>query len=340
MTFDRIGYWAWTDMEEAGQWLATGTDPSAPEAVAWGVPLIAACSRGSNEVVAALAAQASDVNVRGEDGRTPLWEAVWEANAGAIEALLAAGADPWIEVMCGWSAGRLALAGPHASLFACLPGVVPLEEEHRAAIQRARERKTLLDNTAHLGGEWAVGMGLALVAGISADEAIRRLGADPARFAPHPPRPAPWLPEDEDDEDEVDLYTAGLQYVAVTEIAGGCALVQPEGFAVTLNETVNPLSAGTHCVAVYFNAKSGTQSSYVIDGEEVDRDPVSSDARPGENPARTLNRFLYSWAQSRQDPIAAEIGYAFTLLGLDPGDGSCVKGPWSRWVQVPEWSRF
>ncbi|MFC4005971.1 DUF6461 domain-containing protein [Nonomuraea purpurea] len=210
-----------------------------------------------------------------------------------IEALLAAGADPWIEVMCGWSAGRLALAGPRASLFACLPGVVPLEEEHRAAIQRARERKTLLDNTAHLGGEWAVGMGLALVAGISADEAIRRLGADPARFAPHPPRPAPWLSEDEDDEDdEDDLYTAGLQYVAVTEIAGGCALVQPEGFAVTLNETVNPLSAGTHCVAVYFNAKSGTQSSYVIDGEEVDRDPVSSDARPGEDPARTLDRFL------------------------------------------------
>lgn len=337
MTFDRIGYWDWTDMGEVGQWLATGIDPSAPALVAWGVPLIAACGRGSKEVVSALAVQAGDVNVRGGDGRTPLWEAVWEANAGAIEALLAAGADPWIEVMCGWSAGRLALAGPQAALFANLPGAVPLEEEHRAAIQRARERKTLLSNAAQLSGEW-VGMGLALVAGISADEAIRRLGADPARFASHPPRPAPW-PLEEDVEEE-DLYTAWLPYVAVTEIAGGCALVQPEGFAVALNETVDSLSAGTRCVAVYFNAKSGTQSSYVIDGEEVDRDPVSSDARPGEDPARTLDRFLYSWAHSRHDPSAAEVGFAFTLLALDPGDGSCVMGPWSRWVEVPEWSRF
>ncbi|MBT2233439.1 DUF6461 domain-containing protein [Nonomuraea sp. NEAU-A123] len=338
MTFDRIGHWAWTDMREVGRWLATGTDPSAPAAVAWGVPLIAACRRGSKDVVAALAAQASDVNVRGEDGRTPLWEAVWWANAGAIEALLAAGADPWIEVMCGWSAGRLALAGAQAPLFAGLPEAVPLEEEHRAAVQSARERKKLLSNKAHLGGEWALGMGLALVAGISADEAIQRLGADPARFAPHHPRLAPWPPEDEEDPD--DFYTAGLRYVAVTEIAGGCALVQPEGFAVTLNETVKPLSAGTRCVAVYFNAKSGTQSSYVIDGEWVGRDPVDSDACPDEDPARTLNRFLYSWAQSREDPTAAKIGHAFTLLGLDPGDGSCVKGPWSRWVEVPEWSRF
>ncbi|MBE1586657.1 DUF6461 domain-containing protein [Nonomuraea angiospora] len=338
MAFDRIGYWTWTDMEEVGRWLSTGIDPSAQAAVAWGVPLIAASGRGSKEVVAALAAQASDVNVRGEDGRTPLWEAVWADNGGAIEALLAAGADPWIEVMCGWSAGRLALAGPRAPLFAGLPGAVPLEDEHRAAVQRARERKALLSAAADLGGEWAVGMGLTLVTGITADEAIRRLGADPARFPPHPPRPAPWQPEDE--EYPEDLYDAGLRYVAVTEITGGCALVQPEGFAVTLNETVNPLSAGTRCLTVYFNAKSGTQSGYVVDGEWGERDPVDSDAHPAEGPARTLDRFLYSWAQSREDPISAEIGHAFTLLGLDPGDGTCVKGPWSRWVEIPGWSRF
>ncbi|GAA3164069.1 hypothetical protein GCM10010466_63740 [Planomonospora alba] len=64
-------------------------------------PLHAAAGHGSPEVVAELARRVDDVDAEYE-GRTELWEAVFNNRPDNARALVAAGADPWRPMMNGW----------------------------------------------------------------------------------------------------------------------------------------------------------------------------------------------------------------------------------------------
>lgn len=95
-------------------------------------PLHAAAEHGSPEVVAELARRVHDVDAE-QEGRTALWEAVFNNRPDNARALVAAGADPWRPMMNGWSPGRLSLATPTPALFA-----VPDGEAGLSAVEAAR----------------------------------------------------------------------------------------------------------------------------------------------------------------------------------------------------------
>ncbi|MEV0620180.1 ankyrin repeat domain-containing protein [Nonomuraea sp. NPDC050404] len=116
MTVSETGGWSdlrwrsWDDLALVRAKLDTGADPNEGEHL-FDRPLHRAAGYGSPEVVAALAERADDVDAECE-GRTALWEAVFNDRADNALALVAAGADPWRPMMGGWSPGRLSLAGP------------------------------------------------------------------------------------------------------------------------------------------------------------------------------------------------------------------------------------
>ena len=66
----------------------------------------------SEQDVAALVAQADDVDAMDEE-RTALWRAVHAGLPENVRVLLAAGADPTLPMMYGWSPARLSLATGH-----------------------------------------------------------------------------------------------------------------------------------------------------------------------------------------------------------------------------------
>ncbi|MFK0238050.1 hypothetical protein [Streptomyces vinaceus] len=87
-------------------------------------------------------------------------------------ALAAAGADPWRELIGGWSPGRLSLAGPTRGLFE-----VPAGQQLNTAERTAAEEAARLVGA--LGSFHYEDTGLACVRGIDAAEAVRRLEATP-----------------------------------------------------------------------------------------------------------------------------------------------------------------
>lgn len=314
--WERFGsYRDWHDLEGVRARLDAGASPleghrGRPS------PLHEAAELGSAEVVAELAARAADlggagggVDAAADEGRTALWNAVCWGRPDVVDVLIAAGADPWREVLHGWSPGRLALAAPQ--LAACVqppPGDVQLTAEELVTAAEAARLAAVFE------GAVEEGAGVTFVGGGDAEEAVRLLGAQPCE-APN------------------DVYDPGPSYVGVTPVDGGCALVQPFGFEVTQPHILRRLSAGgALSYGVFFNPKSGSQGGFSRDGEYED-DPVVGLPLDGDVvPERLLLRFLCGLPDG-----AGELGYACAMTGVGPRDAAAVTGPFRQWVHVRDW---
>ncbi|MEU6082944.1 ankyrin repeat domain-containing protein [Streptomyces sp. NPDC047108] len=304
-----FAYRGWQDLDAVRRRLDEGADPDA-----WrnGRPLHRAAGRGSPEVVTEMARRVADVDAL-EAGTTALWEAVLENRPENAKALAAAGADPWRPLIAGWSPGRLSLAGPVPDLFVMPEGERGLSETERTAAEEGRRLVAVLD------GIVTEGTGLACVAGIDAEEAIRRLEATPADDDD-----LEVLLEDYPDEHGLDEI---LRFVGVTSVPGGCVVTQPWGYAPSMPEVLVPLSADTVCYGLYANPKSGGQGSVVCDGqiEGWDLIPGGSPAADS-SPEEVLASYLY-----RHDAVAFACAYAELRLP----DARAVVGPPDHWVELP-----
>ncbi|MEU9054159.1 ankyrin repeat domain-containing protein [Streptomyces sp. NPDC048384] len=301
----------WQDYDDVRRRLDQGADPER-----WGRgqsrPLHRAAAWGSPEVVAELARRVIDVDAL-EYGTTALWEAVMSDRPDNARALAAAGADPWRSLIAGWSPGRLSLAGPTPDLFPLPDGEPGLTEEEHTAAQEGRRL------VATLSGIDYDGLGLACVAGIDADEAIRRLEATPAD--------AEEAADILDDPFAYDLDET-LHIVGVTTVPGGCAITQPWGYAPSMPGIQTRLSSRTTCYALYANPKSGNQGSITRDGviEGWDLHPGGA-PEPDATPEEVLASYLY-----RHSAVA----YSCAWAGLRLTDTRAVVGPPDAWVELPQ----
>ncbi|WP_171113782.1 MULTISPECIES: ankyrin repeat domain-containing protein [Streptomyces] len=298
----------WRDYDAIRRRLDQGADP---EKWGGGRPLHQASVFGSPEVVAELARRVTDVDAL-EDGGSALWAAVLAGRADNARALTTAGADPRRVFMGGWSPGRLSLAGPTPDLFDVPEEAPGLTETERAAAEEGRRL------VAALGNLYYDGTGLACVAGIDAEEAIRRLEVTPVDG-----EKADALLEDPYafDMDE------SLQVVGVTTVPGGCVVTQPWGYAPQMPGVLKLLSAGTVCYGLYANPKSGNQGAIARDGviEGWDLHPGGG-PNPEDPPEEVLASYLY-----RSNAVA----YACAYAGLRLTDARAVVGPVDAWVELP-----
>lgn len=298
----------WRDYDAIRRRLDQGADP---EKWGGGRPLHQAAVFGSPEVVAELARRVTDVDAL-EDGGSALWAAVLAGRADNARALTTAGADPWRVSMGGWSPGRLSLAGPTPDLFDVPEKAPGLTETERAAAEEGRRL------VAALGNLYYDGTGLACVAWIDAEEAIRRLEANPVDR-----QKADTLLEDPYafDMDE------SLQVIGVTTVPGGCVVTQPWGYAPQMPGVLKLLSAGTLCYGLYANPKSGNQGAIARDGviEGWDLHPGGG-PNPEDPPEEVLASYLY-----RSNAVAYSCAYA----GLRLTDARAVVGPVDAWVELP-----
>ncbi|WP_249374800.1 DUF6461 domain-containing protein [Streptomyces sp. I05A-00742] len=250
-----------------------------------------------------------------DDDTTPLWEALMDNRPELVKSLVAAGADPWLPVLCGWSPGRLSLAGPTPGLFAVPEGERGLNAAEHAAVLEAKRLRAVL------GDPDRTCLGLACVRGIDAAEAIRRLEATPM----HGSR-LQALPEDlwagHSTEDQAWM-------VGVTTVPGGCIVTQPWGVAPQAPGVQERLSAGTVCYGLFVNPKSGEQGTITRDG-----DLVAWGLYPGGGPTphdtRTPDDVLLAYLH-RGNAVA----HACAWAGLRPTDARAVDGPPEVWVELP-----
>ncbi|MFF5448478.1 ankyrin repeat domain-containing protein [Streptomyces sp. NPDC012888] len=299
--------WDWKDYRDIRRRLDEGADP---EKWSGGRPLHRAAVFGSPEVVAELARRVTDVDAL-ENGVTALWEAVVSRKPDNARALVAAGADPWLPSIGGWSPGRLSLAGPTPDLFT-VPAGVGLTDRERAA---AQEAVRLL---AALGEFHYEGMGMACVAGIDADEAVRRLEATPAPTEVIDELLEDWYAYDGDDS---------LRMLGVTSVPGGCVVTQPWGYAPKMPGVLTRLSVETVCYGLYANAKSGNQGGFARNGR-IEGWDLHPGGAPDENDTseEVLRSYLY------YNPVA----YCCAFTGLRLTDARAVVGPPDMWVELPD----
>jgi hypothetical protein len=300
-----FGWQDWTDPGKVLARLANGADPNVGGG--WpGLPLRAAAECGSAEVVAELAQRVDDVDAL-SDGRTALWAAVAANRPDNARALVVAGADPWREMMSGWSPGRLSLASPTPELFG--PGAASLTSEEVEAVAESRRL------IAAVGDLDIEGLGIACVAGIDVAEAVRRLDAEVLGNSEE--LMSAWM------DDPCDGATILTMWA--TDVPGGCVLAQPWGYGPEMPGVTTALSAGTTCYGMYANPKSGNQGSILRDGEVV-----GWDLHPGGGPGEegdVLLPYLY-----QNEALAYCIAYA----GLRPVDARAVNGPPDAWICLPD----
>ncbi|WP_381796752.1 ankyrin repeat domain-containing protein [Streptomyces niveus] len=306
--WDGVGWAGWEDHAAVKHCLDQGADPDN-----WhgGRPLHRAAAFGSPEVVAELVRRVADVDAT-QGGGTALWEAVLGDRPENARVLAAAGADPWRTVVGGWSPGRLSLAGPTPDLFVVPEGERGLSEAERATAQEGRRL------VAALGREHTDGMGLACVAGIDAEEAIRRLEATPVEVEE--------LAELVESPYAFDLDEQMLVF-GVTTVPGGCVVTQPWGYGPSQPGVLKRLSVGTVCYGLYANPKSGNQGSITRDGvtEGWDLHPGGG-PNPDDTPEQVLASYLF-----RYNAVA----YACAFVGLRPTDSRSVDGRADIWVELP-----
>ncbi|MEV4248537.1 ankyrin repeat domain-containing protein [Streptosporangium canum] len=306
-----IGWNDWTDLGLIRARLDAGADPDS--GVHFHVrPLHAAVERGSPDVVAELARRVDDVDAE-QDGRTALWEAVFNNRPENARALAAAGADPWRPMMNGWSPGRLSLATPTPGLFTLPIGELGLSTTEAAAVAEAKRLITALGDFSY------EGLSLACVAGISAAEAAQRLGAVPA---------------DDDDIEEImddpfSDFDDSLTVVGVTDVPGGCVVSQPWGYTAYTPGVTKRLSAGTVCYALNANAKSGNQGSVTRDGDikAWDTHPGGGSVSADESAEEILATYLYRYKA---------VAYSCARAGLRLTDARAITLQPDMWLRLPE----
>ncbi|KJY26076.1 hypothetical protein [Streptomyces katrae] len=298
--------WDWTDAGDIRRRLDQGADP---EAWSGGRPLHRAAVFGSPEVVTELAGRVEDVDAL-ENDVTALWEAVVSKKPDNARALAAAGADPWRELIGGWSPGRLSLAGPTPDLFDVPAGQQLNTGERTAAEEAAR----LLGA---LGSFYYEGTGLACVTGIDAAEAVRRLEATP-------------VPDGAIEEllEDPYAYDEDMEVIGVTSVPGGCVVTQPWGDAPQMPGVLTRLSRGTVCYGLYANPKSGNQGSIARDGAITGGDlHPGGGAQEGDTPEEVLDAYPYQYNA---------VAYSCAFTGLRLSDARAVVGPPDLWVQLPQ----
>jgi hypothetical protein len=317
-----MGWQSWSDLAEVRARLAAGADPNA-ELPSRQRPLHVAAERGSADVVAELARLVDDVDAA-YHGRTALWIAVNADKLDNARALAAAGADPWLPMMAGWSPGRLSLASRTPGLFTAPPGPAGLAPAESAPAglspaesAAAAEAHRLIDALGHVHDE---GLSLCCVGGIDAAEAVRRLEATVVgRGDPQSLIQDLWS----DPMSEGALLTVG-----VTEVPGGCVVSQPWSFGASMPGLSTRLSVGTVCYTMYANPKSGDQGSIFRDGvvDGWDLRPGGGWSAADDPPEEILRNYLY-----RHEPVA----YCCAYAGLKPTDARPITGPPDLWVQLP-----
>jgi len=172
-----------------------------------------------------------------DEGRTALWNAVYEGRPDQAALLVAAGGDPWRDMMSGWSPGRLALAGPTPELFGPPPAGAALTPEESETVLRAKSVIAALAGSATPAG-WSV----AAVAGVSADEAVARVGG---LLLDHP---TDWSFDD--------LVAFGINPpfdhggIGAHDFRGGCVVVHPLGYDASTPRVLRLLSRGTRAYGV------------------------------------------------------------------------------------------
>ncbi|MFI0895077.1 ankyrin repeat domain-containing protein [Streptomyces sp. NPDC020983] len=287
-------------------------------------PLHMAAERGTAEAVAALLAHGAPPDVRDPEGHTPLWAAACALDEGSVRALLDAGADAWTPQDGPWSPGRLLLTTPLAPLVAGLPGAVRLSAAEADAFAEADTLVAAFDTR----GLWTEGLGTAFVRGVTEEELIRRLGADPARCPRTAIEDAPF---DEDDVEE------SLRHVGVTALPGdpgGCALTQ-QGHLPDGGSLLSAVSAGTEACGLYFNPKGGTFFTLAKDGEVVASGELGS---PVPLPVQDAYWRFRFWQTRPRFPYGANaLAYACAAAGLRVADARAAVDNRAerRWVPLP-----
>lgn len=319
-----MGRRGWGDAALVRARLDAGAPPGARIGRSGAAPLHLAAEEGTEETVRMLLSRDVAVDVRDDDGHTPLWYAVHSMDQGRIRALTGAGADVWTPQAGHWSPGRLLLTTPLAPLVADLPGAVRLPAAEAAAVQAA---DALI---AAFGEEplWTEGLGIAFVRGLGEDELIRRLGADPARCPRAGQDDAPFDPTD---------FEESLRHVGVRSVAGspgGCVVTQ-DGYLPEDEAVLRAISAGTAAYGVYFNPTGGTFGALARDGEAVAREEIG--LRPHKSDPDAYWHFRF-WQRGRTFPHGADIlAYACAAAGLSISDGRDAADLRTarRWVKLP-----
>ncbi|MFJ6087993.1 ankyrin repeat domain-containing protein [Streptomyces sp. NPDC092369] len=322
--WQQMGYRDWGDAVLVQARLEAGASPAA--AVGWRgtAPLHLVAEQGAVEAVAALLSHDVDVDVRDEDGHTPLWYAVHAMDEATVRALIDAGADVWTPQAGPWSPGRLLSTTSLAPLAQHIPGARELSPEEIAS-QRAADALIAAFGNGPLRTE---GLGICFVRGLAEDELIRRLGADPARCPRVDAENAPFDPSD---------YEASLRYVGVRSVdgvPGGCVITQ-DGYMPSDNAVLEAISAGTAAYGVYFNPKGGTFGTLARDGAVVASDEIGISPHDSDPEAYWTFRF---WQRNHPFPYGADVlAYACAAAGLsisqahDAADRHTAR----RWVELP-----
>ncbi|MFJ2033105.1 ankyrin repeat domain-containing protein [Streptosporangium sp. NPDC087985] len=172
-----IGAWSDTNLAEIRERLADGFDPG--QRLFWlrSTPLHQAAQEGAVKVIELLLESGAEVDPADSYGATPLWEAVRYGQDDAVRLLLAAGADPWRPCIAGRSPGLQALFTELSDLFVHLPGAPRVSP-------RLRELQDTVDEMMFSYENYKEEFCIAFVGGVTEDEVIRRLGADPGLCPP------------------------------------------------------------------------------------------------------------------------------------------------------------
>ncbi|MFZ3473969.1 ankyrin repeat domain-containing protein [Streptomyces sp. 4.24] len=328
--WEGMGYEGWADPDLVRARLAAGADPDGGE---W-PPLHRAAEGGTPESVAELARLVADVDALDGNGLTALWEAVAHGRAESAAVLLAAGADAWTPRIAGRSPGSIALSTELAGLFAPLPGAVPRGPAEVAAQGAADQQASVF------GGLLTEGLSVAFVSGITEEEAVRRLGADPEH--------CPVLDPDADPgpygtgPDGFDPVEDGAErFIGVTGVPGGCVLIQPAWFGAAADAVLEAVSPGGRAYGVYFNPKGGTFGQLSVDGRASEHEEIGLSVREGSPESHWVHRFWQRGPYGGQDgpPYEARaLAYACGQAELRIEDSRAVAGPPHRWVELPEGS--
>lgn len=322
--WQQLGYEDWGDATLIRARLEAGAPPDTRVGWPGTTPLHLTAERGAAEAVAALLSHHAEVDARDDDGHTPLWYAACSVDEGSVKALIDAGADAWTPQSGPWSPGRLLLTTSLAPLVADLPGAVELPADEAAAF-------TAADALIAAFGEqelWTEGLGICFVPGLSGDEVIRRLGADPAQCPKADSEHAPFDPMD---------YDESLRYVGVTEVPGapgGCAITQ-DGYMPSDDAVLRAISAGTAAYGVYFNPKGGTFGTLARDGEVVEHEEIG--LQPDSPDPATHWHFRFWQRRSAFPHDADTLAYACAAAGLRIHDGQDLtdRDAPRRWVPLP-----
>jgi hypothetical protein len=322
-----MGWDDWADLAQVRLRLDQGADPNTARDTP---PLHRAAWAGAPEVVAELARLVDDVDEESE-GHTALFAAVFHKNAAAAKVLVEAGADPWREMIGHWSPGRLNLAGTTPGLFHVPRGQAVLNWPERAAAAEAR-----LLNAALSSYEIVANTGLACVAGLDVAEVIRRLGAE--RLTETGPGS---LVGDIMEDPMSHPMDESARVVGVTEVPGGCVLVQPWGCTPNMSGLLDPLTEGTIGYGYYANPKGAEHGSLMVNGhlqrqEELGLFPPESwwgwdydgEVEYRRSVALAMDVF-YAYL------LGHSAAYACAMTGLRPADARAFDGTPDQWIRLP-----